>query len=98
VACRRRGVGAAPVAVQKLTKARLLAQLRVLMQPEVIEAAAHLGSQMQQVRRRQEPCMRSPDALAPPHDWGSHPSATLVCLHHTCMPSSPALCACQASV
>jgi len=60
--CRRRGVGAAPVAVQKLTKARLLAQLRVLMQPEVIEAAAHLGSQMQQVRLRQDPCIRSPDA------------------------------------
>ena len=48
--CRRRGVGPAPVAVQKLNKARLVAQLRVLMQPEVIEAAAQLGSQMQQER------------------------------------------------
>ena len=46
---RRMGVGPSPVAIQKLTKARLVEQLRVLVQPEVAAAAARLGAQMQMV-------------------------------------------------
>ena len=37
------------MAIQKLTKARLVQQLRVLMQPEVAAAASRLGAQMQKV-------------------------------------------------
>ncbi len=37
------------MAIQKLTQARLVQQLRVLVQPEVVAAAARLGAQMQKV-------------------------------------------------
>jgi hypothetical protein len=40
------------VAIQKLTQARLVQQLRVLVQPEVVAAAARLGAQMQKVTCR----------------------------------------------